>query len=57
MLKTKLKRSNHPPENFLTIGGCFECNTSCVKGARLAGEEEDDNDEQFRVSTVSGLPL
>ena len=57
--KSQLCSKEPSPENFLTIGGCFECNTSCVKvlGWLEKKKEEDDDDEQFRVSTFSGLPL
>ena len=56
--------SNKPsPENFLTIGVCFECYTYHVAVLGWMKKEEErkkerkKEDEQILLSTVSGLPL
>ena len=50
-------------KNFMAIGGCFECYTYCimalgwVKKKKERKKERKKEDEQFRLLTVSGLPL
>ena len=52
MLKAKLKWTI--PENFMAIGGYFDYYTYCVTELGWLKKEED---EQFWLSAVSGLPL
>ena len=42
------------PENFVTIGGCFECYMYCVMALGCLKKKED---ELISLSAVSGLPL
>ena len=57
-LHSKQSSNDLFPENFMTIGGCFGCYTYCVTALGwLKKEEKEGDDKQFRLSTVSGLPL